>query len=303
MKLSVVIPTYKRDKFLLATLEELLHQEYDDYEIVVVSQSRVEDSNLSDFLKKNKDKIKYFEQLDKTGAVFNRNLGIQKAKGDIVLFLDDDIKPLSKDFLKNHVKNYENREIGAVAGRIEQEDFPPPNERLKTGHITKTGKFITNFNSNKRQYVMGGISANLSIRRDLLHRINGFDENYQRGMREESDLCLRIGRFSKIVFDPTADVFHYAAKTGGMETRSKEKKEKRLHWYQFFFHNEILFFLKFLPLYNLPIFVLIHRLRPALACMFWYGKGSPKALITPIIGYIKGIQTYRGELRTKSKWL
>lgn len=302
MKLSVLIPTYKRDKYVLPLLKQLLDQDFDDYEILFVTQSEIELPELEKLVKGN-DKIRYIEQFEKVGAVYNRNLGIEKAEGEITLFLDDDIKIKDDQFLKNHVRNYKDPKIGGVLGRITQDDFPEPDEDIPPGFVSNTGRFYVNFNSTKRQEVMGGGTGNLSVRTKILRDLNGFDENYLRGYREDSDLCLRVLRTHKFIFDPDAEVHHLNVTSGGMETRAKQDFEKRMAWYHRFFHNEILIFLKHLNWIYLPIFIFYHKLRPILACAFWYGKGRPKALLTPWQAMFAGYKTYIKERDEKSPWL
>lgn len=302
MKLTVVIPTFKRDKYVLPLIKQLLDQNFDDFEILFVTQSKVEIPELKNLVTTN-SKIKYIEQFEKVGAVYNRNLGIRNASGEVTLFLDDDIVIKNEKFLSNHYRNYQESEIGGVLGRITQDDFPEPDENIAPGFISKTGRFYVNFNSRKRQYVMGGGTGNLSVRTEILKDLNGFDENYLRGLREDSDLCLRVLRTHKFVFDPDAEVHHLNAGSGGMETRKKQDLNDRLQWYHRFFHNEILIFLKHLNWIYLPIFIFYHRLRPILACSFYYGKGNLNAVFMPWKAMFAGYKTYRKEVAEKSAWL
>ena len=301
MKLSVIIPTYKRDFVLVETLESLENQLFLDYEIIVVSQSPA-GTELTAYVEKN-DKIRYFEQFDKRGAVYNRNLGIVKAKGDILLFLDDDVRPLDKALFSRHVQNYADSDIDAVVGRVTQRDFPEFNKDMKVGFVGKSGQVVANPHGTQRQFVMIGGSGNLSVRRSVLQKLNGFDENFLVGMREDSDLCMRINRNGRLVFDPTAGVHHLNVRSGGMEIRRERTTEERIEWYYQFFHNDILFFLKHCSFWNLPFYILIYKIRPILVCMLWYGKGHPVALRMPWKGMIGGYKTYRKELREKSIWL
>lgn len=301
MKLSVIIPTYKRDRLVLETLKELELQNFSEYEIIVVSQSPVS-VDLKRYQKSN-SRVKIYEQLNRRGAVFNRNLGVQKSSGEIILFLDDDIKPLAKDFFQNHLNNFNNPCVVAVAGRAVED--PVKNKKVfsKVGYVTKTGEFIMNLDSKVRQNVMTGGSGNLSVRRESLLKVGCFDENFQIGMREDSDLFFRLGRLGEIVFDPFAGIYHLNANYGGMELRIQRSSEDRINWYKNFFHNEVLFFLKHRNHLLLPIFIFYHKLRPILSCTFWYGRGRPRAIIMPWIGMLAGYRTYRMEIKSKSKWL
>jgi len=310
MKLSVVIPTLNRDPILLETLKSLEDQSFVDYEIVITSQSKVKNSQLLEYVKSHKN-ISMFEQLDKKGAAANRNLGIKKSEGDIVLFLDDDILPLSKHLFKKHVKAYSEEGIQGTVGKVIVDDGTLPPDPRGVGKVTSTGDFIDNWSSDKKAYITSAISCNMSISRIALDRVSGFDENYLAGMREDSDISMRITRKGKMVYLPEAGVHHLKATVGGGENRGemedkidqKEKYDSRIEWYRRFFHNEILFFMKNMNGWLLPVFIVLHKLRPILACMFYFGKAKPVAFITPFKGMVQGYSTYLREKKENNKWL
>jgi glucosyl-dolichyl phosphate glucuronosyltransferase len=110
--ISVVIPTYNRAKDLKETLSSIFDQTADAREILVVDDS---DNNETELLIDSLNQLKqvkgsadlfYIRNRGEKSATIARNLGIRMARGDIVLFLDDDI---------NLDKNYFS-EIGNVFG-------------------------------------------------------------------------------------------------------------------------------------------------------------------------------------------
>jgi len=86
-KVSVIVPFYSGVEWLCDAVQSILDQTYKDFEIIVVNDGSKED--LSEFLEKFKDNILYFSQ-DNQGASSARNLGIQKATGTFIAFLDSD---------------------------------------------------------------------------------------------------------------------------------------------------------------------------------------------------------------------
>ena len=86
---SIVIPTYQRCEKLKITLQSVLSQTYDNYEVLVM------DDGSNDGTKKmvhslNEPKIFYNWQKNTGGPGKPRNNGIKIAKGDWIAFLDDD---------------------------------------------------------------------------------------------------------------------------------------------------------------------------------------------------------------------
>ena len=92
MKLvSVIIPYYKKKKFIKKSIFSVLKQTYKKLEIIII----YDDSSLDDlrFVRalKNKDKrIKIFLNKKNMGAGFSRNFGVSKSKGYYIAFLDAD---------------------------------------------------------------------------------------------------------------------------------------------------------------------------------------------------------------------
>jgi glycosyltransferase involved in cell wall biosynthesis len=85
---SVIIGSYNRYDFLLRAIDSVMNQTYKDIEIIVVDDCSIDDryENL-----KNKKDIRFFKTDKNSGLpAVPRNIGIDKAKGDWICFLDDD---------------------------------------------------------------------------------------------------------------------------------------------------------------------------------------------------------------------
>jgi glycosyltransferase involved in cell wall biosynthesis len=85
---SVVIPTHNRCRFLEQALKSALNQTADNYEIIVVDDGSIDEtqSRMQGFLC---DRLSYLKK-QQTGAPDTRNCGIDKARGEYILWLDDD---------------------------------------------------------------------------------------------------------------------------------------------------------------------------------------------------------------------
>jgi glycosyltransferase involved in cell wall biosynthesis len=93
-KVSVIIPFYSNVKWLCEAVESVLKQNYNNYEIIVINDGSKED--VSGFIEKYGCLVRYFYQ-DNMGAAAARNLGIKKATGEYIAFLDsDDIWEMNK---------------------------------------------------------------------------------------------------------------------------------------------------------------------------------------------------------------
>lgn len=95
MKVSIIIPTYKRPEFLKRAIDSAINQTYNDIEIIVVSDneidSKYEKETLSIISNYEKlDNFKYLPAIGNKGGCYARNRGLEVAEGEYVNFLDDD---------------------------------------------------------------------------------------------------------------------------------------------------------------------------------------------------------------------
>lgn len=105
MVLSVVIPTYNRSDILQECLDALFHQDIpdNDYEVIVVDDGSKDETQkvLDGFAAKHKN-FRFLHQKNQ-GQGIARNLGIQHAKGNIIVFIGDDII-VKENFLSEHLR-------------------------------------------------------------------------------------------------------------------------------------------------------------------------------------------------------
>lgn len=92
MKVSVVVPVYNTEKYLRRCLDSLVNQTLKDIEIIIINDNSPDNSKLilDEYEKKYKDKIKVFHNKTNKGIGYNRNLGIKKATGEYIAFVDSD---------------------------------------------------------------------------------------------------------------------------------------------------------------------------------------------------------------------
>lgn len=91
---SVIIPFYNEEAFLVETINSVIHQEYDNWEAILVDDNGSEQCTAiaKDYQRKYPGKIVYADHPNHSnrGPAASRNLGIACAKGELVAFLDAD---------------------------------------------------------------------------------------------------------------------------------------------------------------------------------------------------------------------
>ncbi|MDI6704272.1 MAG: glycosyltransferase [bacterium] len=86
-KISVIIPTFNRAKYIVEAVRSVLSQTYSDFELIIVDDGSTDETR--ETLKPFLDKVKYLFQPNK-GVSAARNLGISKSRGEYIAFLDSD---------------------------------------------------------------------------------------------------------------------------------------------------------------------------------------------------------------------
>jgi GT2 family glycosyltransferase len=183
-----------------------------------------------------------------------RNIGAKEAKGEIVLYLDDDVKPL-RSFIAAHLRHYQDPTVGAVAGRL----ISPYGEIKKLDRRYYTSTMPWRYIRFDQQWPLREVEAapggNMSCRRHLIKQTGGFDEQFVgNAFREETDFCLRLRYASyRILFDPEAAVIHYWKTEGGCDhIRLGNPDLTSYRYYQDFVQNNIYFCLKHVPRSAMP---------------------------------------------------
>lgn len=88
-KISIIIPLYNKGTYILNTIQSVLFQEYEDYEVVIVDDGSTDDSVDIINEKIHSNKITIVSQPN-AGPAAARNTGVRNAKGEWVVFLDAD---------------------------------------------------------------------------------------------------------------------------------------------------------------------------------------------------------------------
>ncbi|MDI6792376.1 MAG: glycosyltransferase family 2 protein [bacterium] len=202
---TVAIPTKNRRDLLKRCLDALLKQSYANFEIVVVNDGSTDDTD--ELLEKYP--VRVVRNSQSWGPSIARNQGTEKAKGDIVCYIDDDALP-DEDWLAALVRRFsEEKDMAGVGGMLYDLDG-----ETKTNQCTSPPRYWV---GDRFTVFWGG---NAAFRKDVLEKMNGFDEFMEFGF-EEVDLCVRLSLSGyKLVIEPKAVVWH-PERTG----QAKEEKQ------------------------------------------------------------------------------
>lgn len=105
LKISVVIPTYNCQRYILRSIKSVLNQTHPADEVIVVDDGSTDDT--AEAIKSFGDQVRYLYQ-ENAGASTARNTGIEAATGDWIAFLDadDEWLPVKLEAQLNHLKKH-----------------------------------------------------------------------------------------------------------------------------------------------------------------------------------------------------
>lgn len=193
-KVSIIIPTYNRPQFIGRAIQSVLHQTYQNFELIIIDSSP-NDETAKIVKKLNNTRIKYIKNLTKTILPIGRNQGVRESSFDskYVAFLDDDNELLPR-FLEKSIEKLEKRKdlIGVI----------PESE-----HIFDDGTKIKRSSDVKESWNTG-IGNGAVLRKSLFTKENfWFDEKLIRS--EEWDFGIRVLKNHKIESVPEALQMYY----------------------------------------------------------------------------------------------
>lgn len=209
---SIIIPTYNRLHDVEEALVSILNQSIasESYELIIIDSGTKNIEFLTQKFKKNSN-VHFILNAEK-GASVQRNIGIEKAKGENLVFLDDDAI-VDKNWLESYKEYFHLPDWGVLAGRIE----PLWGENVKNYH--KNSDFIKNMYSlfdlgeNVRE-IDYGFSCNYLIKKEAFDQVGGFDLKIGRIgddrilYGEDVLVCEAIKQTHINYYIPNATVFH-----------------------------------------------------------------------------------------------
>jgi GT2 family glycosyltransferase len=249
VRVSVIVPTYRRPETLRRCLEALRCQERRAEEILVVA--RRDDVPSQEVIAECAGNGVVAVLIDvpagSPGLVSAMNAGAAASSGDIVCLTDDDATP-HVDWITGIVAAFaDDPSVGAVGGRdwVYHDGRPERGSAAVVGSVSWYGRVVGNHHLGvggaRDVAVLKGV--NLGVRGDVLRQI-GFDTRLRGTSTEhhwEIGLCLSVARMGyRVIYDPEIAVDHTP------QPRVDEAREFRPHQVRDSAHNETLALLEHL---------------------------------------------------------
>jgi glycosyltransferase involved in cell wall biosynthesis len=178
-KVTAIIPTYERSNILRETLDSVLNQNYEDWDVIVVDDNDEEDYRnkvreiVEDLDEEYDNDFRYILNDDGNGPASARNKGIENAEGDYIAFLDDDDrwKPKKLEKQMEALKSSEGFDASHTSREMDTPENHPPHV-VEVEDVTSVGQVLA------RNPIA---TSSVVVKKESLDEVGGFEEDRNGG--------------------------------------------------------------------------------------------------------------------------
>lgn len=236
---SVIVPTRDRPDLLACCADAVLSRtDYAPLELIIIDNDSREKATAAMFRNLGADsRVRILRRPGTFNYAAINNSAAAEARGEVLLFLNNDIDVIAPGWLEEMVSHAVRPEIGAVGAKLLYPDGRVQHAGvvLGAGGDPCVGGVASHFclNAGRQDAGYGGhlaltrsvsavTGACLMLRRSIFIEIGGFDSNNLPIAFNDVDLCLRIGsRGYRIVWTPFAELYHLESASRGSDMEPK----------------------------------------------------------------------------------
>ncbi|MBV9571532.1 MAG: glycosyltransferase family 2 protein [Alphaproteobacteria bacterium] len=228
-KISIIIPTRDRADLLGPCLQSVFDSQAhypEPYEVIVMDNESCEPETQTLFERVERQ---HGARIIPYRAAFNwsaiNNLAAREATGDILLFLNNDTRVLSEDWVRELAAIAARPEVGAVGARLLYEDGT-----IQHGGVVLGGRAVHEGIAQRpgeggylgRTALLRNVSAVtgacLATRKELFLELGGFDETALKVAFNDVDYCLKVRAAGlSVIYTPFATLYHFESKSRGLD--------------------------------------------------------------------------------------
>jgi GT2 family glycosyltransferase len=240
---SVLIPNRDSIAMLSRCIDSIAQSSYAHSEVLILENNSEQPETIS-----------YYRRLEREGRArivpwnkpFNyaavNNFGAAHARGEVLLFLNNDIEAINPDWLELMVKHALRPEVGAVGAKLYYPDDTIQHAGIVVGMGGVAGHSHLHFPRSATGYMdrlqlphncSAVTGACLMTRRGVFEKAGGFDEGFVLAFNDV-DLCLQIQALGyRVLWTPEAELYHFESKTRGYEDTPEKLARFRREYQRF----------------------------------------------------------------------
>ena len=233
---SIIIPNKDEKESLKACIESIREKtEYQNYEILIIENNSTSEEIFHYYKELSRDpKIRLLRWKKEFNYSAINNYGVRHAKGEYLLFLNNDVTVITPGWIKEMLGVCQRREVGAVGVKLIYPDNTIQHAGCVIGIGGIAGHMFVDMPANRTGYLhkasilqdMSAVTAAcMMMKRSAFEEAGGFTEKLSVAFNDV-DLCLKVRKNgSLIVYDPYVQLYHMESRTRGAE--DSEAKVRR----------------------------------------------------------------------------
>ena len=234
---SILIPNKDQKETLMHCIHSVLETStWKNLEILIIENNSEQEETFACYRELEKDpRIRI---LTYPGKTFNysaiNNFGVQQAKGEYLLFLNNDIEVITPDWIEQMLGNCQRPEVGIVGAKLYYPDNTIQHAGIIIGIGGIAGHAFLGLARAKSGYLHKAslqmdysavTAACMMMKAEAFRKTGGFEEKLTVAFNDV-DLCLRtVEQGWLVVYDPHVEMYHYESKSRGAE--DSEEKVRR----------------------------------------------------------------------------
>ena len=232
---SVIIPNKDQAPLLNQCVKSLTESSYANHEIIIAENGSTDEETLAYYSElKAEPHVRIVEWEKPFNYASVNNFAATHAKGELLLFLNNDIEAITPDWLEAMVKQAIQPGVGAVGAKLYYADDTIQHAGIILGMGGIAGHSHLNFPRDASGYMQrlkitqncaAVTGACLMVPRAVFEKVGGFDEGFVLAFNDV-DLCVQImTQGYRVVWTPESELYHLESKTRGYED-TPEKQER-----------------------------------------------------------------------------
>lgn len=230
---SIIIPNKDEKESLKLCLDSIKKKTtYVNYEILIVENNSTTPEIFAYYKELEQDKRIHVITWD---GPFNysaiNNFGVKHARGELLLFLNNDVEVLTERWLEELIANTQRPEVGITGVKLLYPDGTVQHAGTVIGMGGVAGHMLVGLKEDRSGYLNKAVTqmnysavtaACMMMKRCVFESLGGFEEQLAVAFNDV-DLCLRtVAEGHLVVYNPYVELRHYESKSRGAED-SEEK--------------------------------------------------------------------------------
>lgn len=230
---SIIIPNKDEKETLKDCIESIREKtEYENYEIIIVENNSTTEEIFQYYKELSQDpRIRLLRWKKEFNYSAINNYGVSHARGDYLLFLNNDVKIITPGWIREMLGVCQRPEVGAVGVKLIYPDNTIQHAGCVIGIGGIAGHMFVDMPANRTGYLhkasilqdMSAVTAAcMMMKKTAFEEAGGFTEKLSVAFNDV-DLCLKVRKNKKlIVYDPYVQLYHMESKTRGAEDSTEK---------------------------------------------------------------------------------